>query len=231
MTTISAGQAQSANRRLNQDVNRTIRLFSMVELLVVIGIIVILAGMLLPGLNGSREKAKQSVCAGNSRQIYVAIHNYVDDNKDYIPYVADALYPAPIRYWSENFQDYIHSTEILKCPSMVKSTVVSDHPRCDYGRNYSHISTRPPAEMTKLRCIQKPAEVLALVDSKRSSVAHDDSWLVYCASCTGTTATQRKNVHDRHNGFANVTYWDGHTNPDRWTEIQYGVNRSTLWFH
>jgi len=206
--------------------------FTMIELLVVITIITILAGMLLPGLNMAREKAKQTKCAGNCHQIDVAIHNYIDDHNDCIPYVADAGFPSPvINYWSENFQDYIHSEEILKCPSLERSFAVANHIRCDYGRNYSHISTKPPMVMTKLRCIQQPEKVMELVDSKRNSTAHDDSWLVYCPSCTTTNLTKQLNVHDRHNGFVNVTFFDGHMDPRRWVEIQSGPDRDVMWFH
>lgn len=59
--------------------------FTLVELLVVIGIIAILIAMLLPALNKAREAAKVTVCASNQHQIYVAMVMYANDNHGFLP--------------------------------------------------------------------------------------------------------------------------------------------------
>src|SRR5688572_29253010 len=67
--------------------------FSLVELLVVIGIIALVIGILLPALNKARESARRTACLSNVRQLAAAALIYLADNKDFLPEAASANTP------------------------------------------------------------------------------------------------------------------------------------------
>lgn len=76
--------------------------FTLVELLVVIGIIALLVGVLLPALNKARAAAQTVQCASNLRQWGMGLQMYVDANQGLLPYkgakgydiTADVIGPA-----------------------------------------------------------------------------------------------------------------------------------------
>ncbi len=83
--------------------------FTLVELLVVIGIIALLISILLPALNSVRAKAKVVKCSSNIRQIILGSLEYAADNKGYLPPRQNAGY-APLSNSGQEYVDLFYNT-------------------------------------------------------------------------------------------------------------------------
>lgn len=81
----------------------------MVELLIVITIIFILAGMLLPALKGAMEKTRQINCVAKLRNIGIAFAGYAGDNKEYYA-PANANLGNGVRPWLYHIAAYMGIT-------------------------------------------------------------------------------------------------------------------------
>ncbi len=109
----------------NVTINRSRAAFTLVELLVVIGIIALLIALLLPALKRAREAANTVVCSSNMRQIGLAVQGYVMDNKGYLPlsfYTPKFPIPAGKKYemvWMRLLVKYgiKASSGMYRCPS------------------------------------------------------------------------------------------------------------------
>src|SRR5213593_1552854 len=66
--------------------------FTLVELIVVLAIIGLLAGLLLPALGKAKEAARATACLSNLRQIGVALQLYVQDNNNRLPMMRDSFF-------------------------------------------------------------------------------------------------------------------------------------------
>lgn len=87
--------------------------FTLVELLVVIGVIALLISVLMPALNSARSSAKLVQCQSNFKQVYNALVVYANQNKGMLPIASD---PANWENQGTNCGNFIELSELLGAP-------------------------------------------------------------------------------------------------------------------
>ena len=115
------------------------RIFTLIELLIVIAIIAILAGMLLPALNVAREKTKQISCAANLKQLTLGMTMYAEDNKSWLPgtlrHSESTGIPLEYKNWCNRIMPYTKKGAHFRCPSAKVRIGFTLNDSCGYAQN------------------------------------------------------------------------------------------------
>ena len=179
-----------------RDSTRTIA-FTLIELLVVIAIIAILAAMLLPTLARAKERAKETSCLSNARQLSLAVAMYTDDHAGVFPPSTDYAAPTsdPERVWPMRIQPYAHSQQIFQCAS----APLTGFPSNWAGRGLASIgyTTATAYDPAQVEGFATPTKAI-LIDSPVRTALFGDT-------ANGPTEEKyRGYVFDPYNGQANA---------------------------
>ena len=184
--------------------------FTLIELLVVIAIIAILAAILFPVFARAREKAKQTSCLSNMKQMGTALMMYAQDYDERFPRYAAYNTPTEVlddvpdvlAYWWQCVMPYMMNEQELACPADSNTTVrsggdVDSRHNIDYTINYF----LPLDEMAR---IETPAGRVALVEGSNN----------YCRLLNRPSFTSTYSNYlwsqTRHNDRSNALFCDGH---------------------
>ena len=204
--------------------------FTLIELLVVIAIIAILAAILFPVFAKAREKARQSSCSSNLKQLGVGILSYAQDYDEKLP--GSYIYwiaATNLAWWPDLLQPYCKNYQLVICPSYTSSNYGSLRPPglpsplyYGYGANESggqgtgNASMATGGNAPALAQIVNPVQTLLLYDSQNL-----DNWDATRLDCSTPTpaAAPTCYVDKRHNGGTNVVFSDGHVKWQQSTQM------------
>ncbi|MEN6547944.1 MAG: DUF1559 domain-containing protein [Armatimonadia bacterium] len=221
--------------------------FTLIELLVVIAIIAILAAILFPVFAKAREKARQSSCLSNVKQLGLAIMQYSQDYDERLPMGYDL--GTPRCGIIQSTQPYTKNFQVHDCPSASEKSQNSYLGSRSYGYNSSIIQSGANTSAS-LGQIVRPAEIVMLGDVCQDNNAtyrfsaptagpfQCDPDGSHCKVCGGTHNSRYAdsghgsiydrpgfNFIERHNGMGNVGFCDGHAKAMKHMDLyQNGVN-------
>jgi len=184
--------------------------FTLIELLVVIAIIAILAAILFPVFAKAREKARQTSCLSNVRQIMIAQLSYAQDYDECFCKTGrwntpreDPVVNGANMWWDQAIAPYCKNTQLFQCPSYNSS----------YPTGY---------EMWEPVCggwtglamgaIRAPAACIAMYDGGGRYASKYVSDPPHARSPVDPNEYSRVDrfAAPRHNDGANFGYYDGH---------------------
>jgi prepilin-type N-terminal cleavage/methylation domain-containing protein/prepilin-type processing-associated H-X9-DG protein len=222
--------------------------FTLIELLVVIAIIAILAAILFPVFARAREKARQTSCLNNVKQIALGVLMYAQDYDERMPMRYDSS--SPRVGLMQATQPYVKNQNVHDCPSAShNSAITSFSGHRSYGYTTGVFLTNGG---TKMAVIKRPAEIVML-----GEVCHDrnnyctlntpasgpfmcDPDGTHCKVCGGAhnsvfgdntshgavSGTDRPgfNFLERHNGTGNAAFCDGHAKAMKHSDLYNSGN-------
>ncbi len=192
--------------------------FTLIELLVVIAIIAILAAILFPVFARAREKARQTSCLSNIKQVQLAILMYVGDYDETFCLGNNSMADGTWIKWYALMEPYLKNTQILTCPSRASVTPgigwnisggneasnVDTGLYHNNGMGYHFVSPNedtPTGSRLNLANIDEPAETINIGDLSPQYSSNVGYLILY------STAAY---IPVTHNDGANYGFVDGH---------------------
>ena len=188
--------------------------FTLIELLVVIAIIAILAAILFPVFARAREKARQTSCLSNIKELELGLIMYKTDydETNIIDRMPTTSPPAPggpyatpyagtCFWWGDLVQPYLKNRQILLCPSDINGNTCCGMPNRSYQPNRDMTQTCTATPGVKDAAVADPAGTIHLIESNYNSRA---------AYCDVGSYSMPGNSAAHHDGGWNIAFVDGH---------------------
>ncbi|MFP4250912.1 MAG: DUF1559 domain-containing protein [Armatimonadota bacterium] len=208
--------------------------FTLIELLVVIAIIAILAAILFPVFARAREKARQSSCLSNLKQIGLAIQMYAQDYDERLApyYVLSPDASTRASGWYDCLYPYTKNEQMFVCPSeeysasgrhwregfpsgagVYRETIVASYTGAREMSGTGRINPSPwSGSGRKLASFERPAETIVIFETRTDYIGNY-AGLGFYDDGTPREMDSSGNVgymRYRHNLQMNAAYADGH---------------------
>lgn len=219
--------------------------FTLVELLVVISIIGLLAGLGIPAISAGLSKAKDGACLANLRQLGTALLSYPADNGGYLPRANNNAVdgnPNGVE-WPKAIYEYIPTksgsitgkqvNKVFLCPAE-KQPPDSSNSCWQYTASFAleagNSSTKPTGDSGNgprtLASIQQPTKTILLVDGKIGISSYPyqtesaTTWNALKTDLGQSETSKLEKVSFRHSGKKgiNALYVDGHVATLKWSD-------------
>lgn len=194
--------------------------FTLIELLVVIAIIAILAAILFPVFAKAREKARQSSCLSNCKQIGIALLAYAQDYDERFPWHCRFMPGTPDgggNDWQGQIAPYCKNTQLFRCPSF---TGAGNNGYCaGYAYNlHQPVGPQLGCDLASLGDFPYPSGTLIIGDS--------DGTKWFGSLNTPANTIQHAAIPGRHNEGGNFCFVDGHC---KWVKDSIYRNSGGSW--
>ncbi len=195
--------------------------FSVIELLVAIGILAILLSIILPSVQYARELSKRMQCAGHQREIIQAWGTWSVDNNYKLISLRTSLSEDP-NAWVDTGNAPTSITNGAMYPYLESSApYVCPNERKEYVRSYSGIAflnghdtgyayTPWPNPITDYRIIKAPDNQLVFLEEADPRSYNQGSWVIHPESSTTNPNQWIDFVAVNHSEGDNVAFADGH---------------------
>lgn len=210
--------------------------FTLIELLVVIAIIAILAAILFPVFAKAREKARQTSCISNHKQVATAWTMYLQDYDERgIPYSSNGGSGGIAFVWNILVQPYIKNKQVYSCPSNANDiamaynfvlggsgTPLSSVPLPAQTPNFADangLSSSVTANKNQCLAFLVPAGAIPYHDGRRLSFPDD----TVQTKANGWTGDRTGRIFaSLHSDGANYAFCDGHV---KWMHFVFDNTR------